>query len=486
MRKLLLLTLLSIATFLNAQTIKTTVTDKFSVKKYSYSPDIAHTFAFGDSVTIYAYKKKSDKYYFLVDAGDYVDLISCKKIPFDALEKQLKKLPNALDDESRVLKQKLQNEMVNRKRGIMKKKALAGEIWTSVASSYSFTPFSGTDYKLQSGDIVYVIGYKVEASSYYYALYSDNFAGIYKTSSNKYIFSKEIDTQYLPSVNDPDVQNLLADKQKVFIQREAEAKVQYRNKALKGEVIGILSFATPEPIDDNSSKYKSGDTVRVVGYSKVGDMNYYALYSDYNYGTFRSSSLRSSTFKNSSQIYFDRLPAYDDPEVKLTIKNQSVIIDSVWKIRLEESKIRLAESQAKLINMYKQNKPFIINNISWDSNSVGGIEVSLSITNCTNQTIKYVTFQGFFKNAVGDRCHNEIGGGTIWKGRGVGPIGPCPTTNDNCEERMYDCKASYDFDNLTFYSRVANTFKLSTVTVEYTNGRKISLSGANLDKHVIY
>ena len=112
--------------------------------------------------------------------------------------------------------------------------------------------------------------------------------------------------------------------------------------------------------------------------------------------------------------------------------------------------------------------------------------MSLDITNCANQTIKYVTFQGYFLNAVGDKCRNEIGGSTIWKVRGVGPIGPSPTTIDNNYERIQKCKASYDFDDLTFYSRSANTFRLSSVTVEYTNGRKLTLSGANLDKHVRY
>ena len=95
-------------------------------------------------------------------------------------------------------------------------------------------------------------------------------------------------------------------------------------------------------------------------------------------------------------------------------------------------------------------------------------------------------FEGYFINAVGDRCRNEIGGSTTWKARGVGPIGPCPTTADNYYDRVKKCDASYNFDNLTFYTRVAHTFRLSSVTVEYTNGKNITLSGANLNKHVRY
>ena len=308
MNKILMLLLLAIATRANAQ-IKTTVTEPITISKNTYySSEIEHSFAFGDSVTIHAYKKKSNKYHFLVETADYANVISCSNIPFEATEKMMKKLPNALSDEARVLRQKLQNDVENRKRETQKKKAFAGEVWTTVSSSYSFTPVSGTDYKLKNGDVVYIVGYKGETTNYQYALYSTNFAGIYRTTSNKYIFSKDIDTRYLPSIDDPDVQQFLAEKQREIIQREAEAKILYRGKALRGEVMGVLSYGTPEPIESHASNYESGDTVRVVGYSKVGDMNYYALYSDYNYGTFKSSRARSSTFKNEAEIDFDRLP----------------------------------------------------------------------------------------------------------------------------------------------------------------------------------
>ena len=215
-------------------------------------------------------------------------------------------------------------------------------------------------------------------------------------------------------------------------------------------------------------------------------MNFYTLYSDSNYGVFRSSSPLSSTFQNAGEIDFRKLPDYDDPEVKLLIQKQSVIVDSVMQIRLAEAERNLAESQIRLIEKYKKLSPFIISDITWDTNSAGGIKVSMTITNCSQQTIKYVTFQGYFKNAVGDKCQNEIGGGTIWRARGVGPIGPCPSNIENCRERMYDCKGSYDFDNLTFYSRVADTFILSSVSIQYMNGKTITLSGTNLDKHVLY
>lgn len=123
---------------------------------------------------------------------------------------------------------------------------------------------------------------------------------------------------------------------------------------------------------------------------------------------------------------------------------------------------------------------------SLNSNSVGGIEVSLNVINCATQPIKYITIQGYFTNAVGDKCRNDIGGGFVWKGKGVGPIGPRPTSLENFDERYSLNEANYTFDDLKFYSRVAENFHFSSVSIEYMNGKKITLSGAILKKHIRY
>ena len=61
MNKILMLLLLAIATRASAQ-IKTIVTEPITISKNTYySSEIEHSFAFGDSVTIHAYKKKSNK-----------------------------------------------------------------------------------------------------------------------------------------------------------------------------------------------------------------------------------------------------------------------------------------------------------------------------------------------------------------------------------------------------------------------------------------
>ena len=267
----------------------------------------------------------------------------------------------------------------------------------------------------------------------------------------------------------------------------AAANTEYRAKALKGQIKGKLSRYASLIEDENGlHRFTDGEIVTIIGYTKIGNHHYYAMYSDKAIGKFNYHLPPSYTFTNDRDIEFSKLPSYDDPEVELVLKKQSVIIDSLRAIeRVEENK-RVEESLTARIQEYKKNQPFIIDNISWSSNSAGGMYVSLDFMNCTNLAIKYVTFQGYFLNTVGDKCRNEIGGSTIWKARGVGPIGPCPTTVDNHYERLQKCKASYDFDELTFYTRSADSFWLSSVTVEYKNGRKIILSGANLNKHVRY
>lgn len=267
----------------------------------------------------------------------------------------------------------------------------------------------------------------------------------------------------------------------------AIAKSEYRSKALKGLIKGKLSSSASLIEDENGlHRFTDGETVTIIGYTKTGNHHYYAMYSDRAVGKFHVLMPTSSTFTNDRDIDFTKLPSYDDPGVELVLKKQSVIIDSIRAIERVEERKRVEESLTARIQEYKKNQPFVIDKISWSSNSAGGMYVSLDFFNCANQTVKYVTFQGYFLNAVGDKCRNEIGGSTIWKARGVGPIGPCPTTVDNHYERLQKCKASYNFDEITFYTRSADTFRLSSVTVQYMNGKTITLNGANLNKHVRY
>lgn len=391
---------------LYAQSIKTSFSEKIVLTDYIGIPQ--HTFYAGESVTIHAYKKKSDRYHFLIETEDYAASINSNKIPFYTTEQELKKLPSATGKSAdALLRERLQ--AVNQRKAVKEQ------------------------------------------------------------------------------------QQRLAKER-----ADAEAKAQYRTRALNGQIKVVLKHKAAYLETKNGEKpFESGDTVSLVGFSYHNYIYSYAMYSDKAAGIFQTGSSGSDIVEYKNGIDFTMFPSCDDPEVKRILEKQSVIVDSIKSIRAikeaEEAAEKAAEDRRIMVETltnrireYKENNPFIVSDIYWYSNSVGGITVRLSITNCSQNTIKYVTFQGYFLNAVGDRCRNEIGGSTIWKARGVGPIGPCPTTIDNHYERYRRCEASYEFDNLTFYSRVADSFRLSSVTIEYINGRKMTLSGANLNKHVRY
>lgn len=488
MNKFLIPLLLAIAEVVSAQNIKTVVTSNFNVQQMYVT---VHSFATGDTVTIHAFKKKSDNYNFIVETDDYASRIVCKNIPFDVTEKQLKKLPNALGSDMDELVKSLQKNIENRQKQKCKRQALAGNFKRKITTKYSLHPSANAVGTLNEGDEVYVVGYK---SGYYdneYALYNDNVAGVFTSASNSGLFSGKLDVKYLPSTDDSDVRQLIAEKQQTITQtlarKKAEEKLQYRKRALNGEVVGILSYSPSfEALEGGSNPFKGGDTVSVVGYTSAANAHYLALYSDKAACAVRTTSKPQYVFRNGSGIRFEQLPLHDDPEVKLLLTTKQKEIDSVMAVRLAESQRKLVVSQERLIQLYKELDPVMVHVDSWEANSAGGIEVNLSVTNCATQAIKYITFQGFFTNPVGDKCRNEIGGSTVWKGRGVGPIGPRPTSLENFDERFEDCKGSYNFDNLTFYSRTAAYFQLSSVTIQYMNGKTITLTGANLKKHVRY
>lgn len=383
-----------------AQSVKTSFSEKIVLTDIIGFPQ--HTFYGGESVTIHAYKKKGNKYHFLVETENYATSFNCNRIPFYASEKELKKLPSAIGSKADALLRERQ-QVVNQRKAAKEQQAQAA-------------------------------------------------------------------------------------KKKA----EAEAKAQYRRKALDGKIKVVLKpKAAYLKAKDGETPFLYGDTVTLIGFSYQNYNYSYAMYSDKAADVFQTGFSGSDIVEYNKDIDFTKFPSCDDPEVREILERQSAVVDSInaiktiqAAIKAREDRKRAEESLKQRIQEYKENAPFIINFSSWSSNSVGGITVYIDITNCTQNTIKYVTFQGYFINAVGDKCRNEIGGGTVWKARGVGPIGPCPTSIENHYERYRNCEASYTFDNLTFYSRVANKFKLSSVTVEYTNGKKITLSGVNLNKHI--
>lgn len=132
-----------------------------------------------------------------------------------------------------------------------------------------------------------------------------------------------------------------------------------------------------------------------------------------------------------------------------------------------------------------KGSPVAINMVYWDSNSVGGITAKFEVFNLSKKTIKYVAITGYFKNAVGDRVYNQIGSGSTYTVRGIGPIGPAPTSVDEID-LFSDAVGTYEFDDCFFYSKTANTIEVSSVKLTYTDGSTQTVSGKILEKHLYW
>ena len=425
----------------------------------------------GDIVTIHAFKNKNDKYFFTVSTKDFATIISFSDIPFEADEKMLKKLPNALSSKSESFVKTKNEEILAGKKKQRKQEALDGKIKYIVPSDLMFIRGEGASGSLSKNDTVYILGYNKFEGAHQFALYSDNASGIFEAFVSDDFIKDNIDTKYLPPLTDTDVriilnQKAIAVKQKIEIQKE-----QYKQKALEGNIKAVVAKRFYYD-DTNPSLIFLGDTVSVLGYSFKDDKHYYALSSIKECGIFNGSS-PIFAFQNSTKVTTYLLPPVDSPEVSEALEKEKI------KQRKKRDKMNLY-----LIQNYKKESPIIIENITWSSDYVGGLKVNIKLVNCSQQTIKYITFNGFFENAVGDKCRNEIGGGTTWTARGIGPVGPAPLSLDNFNEKLRGCHATFDFDDPTFYSKVAESFVLSSVTIQYMNGASVKISGENLESHI--
>ena len=473
-----------------AQSIPATVVKEFNVNGPT-NKDL-YTFHVGDDVTLYGYKKKGDKYHFIIATEDYANHITMNFIPFDKTEKELKKLPNGNTTEMDNLMKEIRNDIEKRKRYEIKQKALAGKFKAVVKVSSGWISTYGKDVP-QVGDTVIIIGYKKDYSQSSYALYNDKYANVYIAYASTFPFNREFDWEHMPSSDDADVTTLLNRKKNEIKQKIEEEKRKYQEYALQGNILGVFVKGLYDWDIPEDFLIEDKDTVHVIGYSKSDKFHNVAMYNEKGAYILKSKSSMYSGISRyikqvNNEIKFEWLPSTSDPKVLTIIDRQKQVADSIHELRTKQEIEELKTKELELIAMYKAMSPVFIKLVSWNTNSIGGVEdIEVEIMNCSpTQTIKYISFQGYFTNPVGDKCQNEIGGDYTWKARGVGPIGPAPTNLDNFWERFYEMKGSYNFDDIGFYSRTAQYIHISSVTIQYMNGKSITLSGTNLEKHLKY
>lgn len=288
-----------------------------------------------------------------------------------------------------------------------------------------------------------------------------------------------------------------------------KACARAREKALSGQYKTIAPV-TLHPVGYSIYSVIENDPITIIGFRELRD---FANRPYYRYAILNNKCaefFESSGYQNIMiDLPLGYLPSTDDPQVKAIIDRGKA---EFVKQRQEEERRIAAEKEAqaekekedkrrmeaeyqayrdsiaaakveKDMAEMKSSAPAIIKVGDWNMDSAGGITVDITFTNCTSQKIKYVYFRGYFLNAVGDKCRNDITGSTEWKYRGVGPIDAMPK---ELQKNYYPNVEFWRFGNPKFYSTIAHTFRLSSVTIEYMNGKKTTLSGAELKKRVKY
>lgn len=349
---------------------------------------------------------------------------------------------------------------------------------------------------LCSGTPVTVFAYKHKNDVYSFGIYSDDYAGIIDLK----IYPFEIEEKRLKKL--PKVEG-----------KDATQKLKYYfeiacTNARKKAFSGNYKTTAPETLSlkEYPYHYLSRNTpITIIGFkvlsSIIGNYYQYAIISKEEAGIFETSPANNIVI----DMPLGYLPSTDDPQVKSILdKEKSKIFaqkEAEEKARVEEQERLRAAAEAERkaiaereaaaevkikeeeIAFLQSHAPAFIEIEGWNKDSANGIAVDIAFKNGVTQKVKYVYFKGFFLNAVGDKCRNEINGSVEWKCRGVGPVDSLP---DSPYYIYYDHIAHWHFSNPRFYSATANTFRLSSVTIEYMNGKKTTLSGAELKKRVRY
>ena len=348
-----------------------------------------------------------------------------------------------------------------------------GGIWTKV---------------LKAGDPVTIFSYKQDGDTHSFGIYSDDYAG-------------KIDMKGIPfNVDSKHLKKLPKNSKKGLKTYTPIACAKAREKALAGKYI---SYPSNSLLGQDIGLYvKKNETITFLGYKAVHDISggyyyYYAVVSKdgagicYNYESgFAFLRLDDQVIINNVPLPF--LPSTDDQQVQVIIAKEKQAIknrkaaemrtleEKARKQREEEAVQRKALEEQEFEDLKLMDPAYIeVKKIKTDY--AGGNEVTIKFTNCGSLKIKYVYFTGYFLNAVGDKCRDEVSGSTVWKYTGVGPVSRIPNTPDR-----FGSYIKYFHSDPLFYSKNARKFRLSSVTIEYMNGKKTVLSGAELDDRVDY
>ena len=178
---------------------------------------------------------------------------------------------------------------------------------------------------------------------------------------------------------------------------------------------------------------------------------------------------------NEAKDFIDRFNEASELALSTAAKRRDSIMNVAQTVR--DSLVQVQEEiNAKAFNKWKQglsastraaiDKVIILSGGLSSPNSAGGCDATVVYANRTDDVIKYISWTGRAKNAVGDYVRNEIGGGTTFKGRLTGPIEP-----GEINSATWDC---------IIYNVTADELVLTSATVTFMNGKVLNLTQADL------
>ena len=160
-------------------------------------------------------------------------------------------------------------------------------------------------------------------------------------------------------------------------------------------------------------------------------------------------------------------------QLEVLVNRESIIIDSLTQVRtaLEENLMLKAynEWEANLDATGKNTSRLLIIHHSElaPPNSASGCDYSLSFTNNSPKTIKYLDWKGNVYNAVNDIVSCEVRGTNLLQGRVTGPIGTNEEYSGTWETVIYNWSSK--------------RMHLTGISIIYTDGSKASLSAKEVN-----
>lgn len=159
--------------------------------------------------------------------------------------------------------------------------------------------------------------------------------------------------------------------------------------------------------------------------------------------------------------------------------------DSIeWRERLKQIELEKSEN----IELFKSMNPFMMDITHWFVDRYETMSLGVEFYNCSNKTIKYVTFKGRFFNRVHDLIREMRTGTYTWSAKGIGPIYPAPRTLEEYDNSEGKYGGKIDFKNLYYFypGNITYMIEVTSVKIEYMDGTIRTITGRELEKHVTY